>query len=123
MHLPSLVEFAGYVHFVPGSLFCPFFEPKQYLEFVEMRGAYKHLQPPDAKTPKIPPSGNIKQALLRSLQGFLCVGVFLGFVDGMGFDLQLCSERTAEEHGVLRNIGFYLMGILGERFMVYAVWC
>lgn len=79
MHLPTLLEFTGYLHFFGGSLFGPFIEYWDYINWAELKGPYKELPFGNFK--------NLKPCLTRLAQGILCITIYTVMEYFVQFDL------------------------------------
>lgn len=90
-HLPTLLEFAGYVHFSQGCIMCPFFEFSDYINWIERKSHYK----------KLPARGYsaVLSALVRMTQAFACVFAGLVIEDELGFKHSFCGQEEFLTYG------------------------
>lgn len=80
VQMPTLIQYFSYVFFCCGCLMGPFFEFADFVNWIQFTGNYKKL-------PRGLKNGwaTLIPALRRTFDGFLCLGIHLYFILGLGF--------------------------------------
>jgi len=83
VHLPTLFEYMGFVHFANGCIIGPFLEYVDYKNWVELKDHYENM-----------PRGNwstVGPALKRFGQALACCGFHLFLTVYLGFNVSFCG--------------------------------
>mmetsp|Transcript_19866 Transcript_19866/g.14304 ORF Transcript_19866/g.14304 Transcript_19866/m.14304 type:complete len:170 (+) Transcript_19866:394-903(+) len=80
--VPSLVDYFGYMYFCGGPLMGPFFEYKDYKDFIQLQGKYSN----------IPANKTLLPALAKLFQGIIFIVLIMNLEPIFGFDYMLTKE-------------------------------
>ncbi|KAL8756848.1 MAG: hypothetical protein Q9199_002658 [Rusavskia elegans] len=124
LHLPSLLDFAGYVLFFPSLFAGPSFDFVDYRRWIETTmfevppGTDPKSAPRTRKQRKIPRSGT--PATMKAVVGLIWIFLFLKFSAWYNTDLVIGNEYM--KYGFLRRIWILEMLGFSTRLKYYGVW-
>lgn len=79
--MPTILEFAGFVFMISGTIMGPFIEFSDFKNWIELTGNYKRL-PVGAKG-----GVTIIPSLTKLVIGFTCMATFIVVTDFLGFSI------------------------------------
>jgi len=107
---PSILEFYSYIFSAGNLLSGPFFEAKDYFDYVNRRGGWTNLPNPTAA------------GLYRFMKALACAGVWLYFTKA-GYTYELLeSAYWRESTSGLMRLAFLWITLVVYRFKYYCVW-
>ena len=118
--VPTLLEFASYIHFGGTSLVGTFFEIKDFTEWAECKGKFSTL-PLDG-------FASIKQSVTRLSQGLLCLTIYVIGEYFLEFDIALLGSPNYVTFGddawvpFWKRIGIFQTAMSTLRLLYYSVW-
>lgn len=84
-HLPTFLEFAGFIHLSTGCMVGPYLEFQDYKQWIEFSGRYKSLPRGDFST--------VVPAFTRMVHGWLCMAIYLGVMIGLNIDIYWAGSK------------------------------
>ena len=106
---PTLIEICSYIAFPGSNIAGPFFEFRDYVDFIEQRGRYE----------KIPSSFGVSMKKLAVGLILIALCIFIP----MNFDLHsVITEKWFDEMPIYRQLAFWLVACFGIRCTYYVAW-
>ena len=99
--LPSVLQYLSFIFFCPGCIVGPAFEFTDFVNLMELKGVYATL-------PRGLANGwqCIFPSIREQLEGFLCLGIHIGFIMS-GINVYWCgTEEYANSHNIFWRIGY-----------------
>ena len=94
VELPSLLEYASFVHFCCGGTIGPFLDFKDYKDFIELVGPYKDL-------PRGLKNGwaTLIPSLIELVKALGCLAINVGFIMGLDMSVYFCGTKEFANYG------------------------
>lgn len=116
--MPSMLEFAGFVFMISGTIMGPFIEYADFKAWIELTGNYKKMPVGISKG-----MVTIVPALTKLVIGFVGMAIFIVFTEFLGFSIHFCGTKEYVTSGSLPyRIFYYFMAMTGQRFFYYSPW-
>ena len=116
--MPTLLEFSAFVFMISGTIMGPYIEFSDFKAWIELSGNYKKMPVGGMKG-----TATIIPSLTKLAIGFVCMGVFIGFTEFLGFSIQFCGTKEYVTCGsLLYKIFYFFMAMTGQRFFYYSPW-
>lgn len=118
---PKLISYLGYVFFYASLLTGPSFDYADYEKFIltDLFNDVPNNKKPGKGKRKIPKSGRI--ALLKVLQGFIWIGLFVYLTPKITIEYSLSDDFKYNKSFIYKLIFIWILGMV-QRFKYYAVW-
>ncbi|CAA2957330.1 lysophospholipid acyltransferase 1-like [Olea europaea subsp. europaea] len=113
LKLPSLIEYLGYCLCCGSHFAGPVYEMKDYLEWTERKGIWRHTDKGSPPSPYWP-------TLRAVLQAAFCMGLYLYLVPH--YPLSRFTEPVYQEWGFWKRLSYQYMSGFTARWKYYFIW-
>jgi len=105
-HLPTLFEYAGFVHLSTGCLIGPYLEFTDYKNWIEFTGPYADMPRGDFST--------LLPALTRLIQGFVCMAIYLTVLLVLNIDIYWAGHEDFITYKTFfHRVGYFWLAMTG----------